>query len=169
MKRFLHSLRVPVLAVAMLGMLAIPGFAQTVGTKTTLSGAVTAAQPTIIVASATGFAVGYQVWIDQELMRVVSVNGTTITVQRGFRGTGSQAHATSEFVLVSPETAAETHFLSYDPDHGAACTRGVGQARVLPWVNIRTGVNWNCWGNSQGWHGSHTAPVTYNSTTDGTP
>lgn len=63
-------------------------------TQTTLSAAVTVDQNSIVVASATGFAAGNYVLIDQEIMMVQSsyVSGTTIPVLRGKEGTATSAH-----------------------------------------------------------------------------
>jgi hypothetical protein len=64
-------------------------------TTTTLSAAVTTADREIKVASATGFAAGSFVKVDQELMRVVQtyLSGTTIPVIRGVEATATAAHA----------------------------------------------------------------------------
>ena len=70
-------------------------------TATTLSAAVTNVQNTITVASATGFAAGNFVLIDQELMLVSNsyVSGTTIPISlRGVDGTAAVAHASSALV-----------------------------------------------------------------------
>jgi len=71
-------------------------------TLTTLNGAVVVDQNTIAVASATGFAAGSIVQIDQEVLQVQKgyVSGTTIPVLRGLDGTATQAHATAAQVKV---------------------------------------------------------------------
>ena len=63
-------------------------------TTTTLAAAVAVDQNFIVVASATGFAAGNYVLIDQEVMIVQSsyVSGTTIPVGRGKEGTQTAAH-----------------------------------------------------------------------------
>jgi hypothetical protein len=63
--------------------------------RTTVTSAVTTADTSIIVSSATGFAAGYIVRIDDEMMRVGAsyVSGTTIPVLRGQDGTVVKAHA----------------------------------------------------------------------------
>lgn len=70
-------------------------------TSTTLSSAVAVTDTSIVVASATGFAAGNYVLIDQELMQVVQtyVSGTTVGVTRGQNGTATAAHVTSAKVL----------------------------------------------------------------------
>lgn len=63
-------------------------------TATTLSAAVAVNDNSIVVASATGFAAGSQVLVDQENMQVAQnyVSGTTIPVLRGRDGTATVAH-----------------------------------------------------------------------------
>lgn len=71
-------------------------------TTTTLSSAVSVSDGSIVVASATGFAAGSFVLIDQELLKVVQtyVSGTTIGVLRGQNGTVTAAHVASANVTV---------------------------------------------------------------------
>ena len=77
-------------------------------TATTLSAAVTTTDQTITVASATGitapnFQTGSGItWlrIDQELMLVLGVSGTLITVLRGQNGTPVQAHVINTGVQI---------------------------------------------------------------------
>lgn len=71
-------------------------------TLTTLSGAVIVDQNTISVASATGFAAGSFIQIDQEILQVQKgyVSGTSIPVIRGLDGTATQAHPTGAQVKV---------------------------------------------------------------------
>jgi hypothetical protein len=75
--------------------------------RTTLSTAVTVADTSIVVASATGFAAGNLVRVDGELMKVTKgySSGTTIPVLRGQDGTAVIAHAKTAGVIVG--TAAE--------------------------------------------------------------
>jgi hypothetical protein len=62
--------------------------------RTTASSAILASDTSIVVASATGFAAGYLVRVDEEIMRVSTayVSGTTIPVIRGQNGTRVLAH-----------------------------------------------------------------------------
>ena len=66
-------------------------------TTTTISAAVAVNDTSITVTSATGFAAGSSVLIDQELMKVAQsyVSGTTIPVLRGQDGTVTAAHKAS--------------------------------------------------------------------------
>jgi hypothetical protein len=66
-------------------------------TTTTLSAAVAQSDVSIVVASATGFAAGNLILIDQEVMQVSKnyVSGTTIPVQRGLDGSAQTTHKAS--------------------------------------------------------------------------
>lgn len=70
-------------------------------TATTLSGAVVVDQNTISVASATGFAAGNLIRIDDEILEVSSdyISGTSIGVLRGREGTATTAHPTAALVV----------------------------------------------------------------------
>lgn len=71
-------------------------------TTTTLSSACALNDSSIVVASATGFAVGYKVLIDGEEMEVSKAytSGTTIPVYRGRGGTPQAAHVVTANVTV---------------------------------------------------------------------
>lgn len=72
-------------------------------TTTTLSAALTASGQSIVVASASGFAAGSYVKIDQEFVRVAKsyVSGTTIPLDgRGLNGTIAAAHVSGANVVV---------------------------------------------------------------------
>lgn len=72
-------------------------------TQTTLASAMAIDDSKIVVASATGFAVGYPVRIDDEMFQVTKgyVSGsTTVPLLRGQQGTIARAHPTSAKVLV---------------------------------------------------------------------
>jgi hypothetical protein len=73
-------------------------------TATTLAGAVVVDQNTITVASATGFAAGSLIRVDDEVMQVASnySSGTSIGVLRGRDGTAGKAHASGANVVVGP-------------------------------------------------------------------
>jgi hypothetical protein len=75
-------------------------------TSTTLSGAITASQTSFAVASATGItAPNFQtgagitlIQIDQEQMLVTAINGTFVSVVRGYNGTAGAAHVSGALV-----------------------------------------------------------------------
>lgn len=156
----MKTLRSILIAVALLALPALAS-AQAIVTKTTLSNAITATQTTFVVASATDFAAGAYLWADREVMQVRSVSGTNITVTRGQMGTSVAAHAASETLFVSTATTVSAWHVAGDPDYGATCTRGTGQASVLPWFNAATGTVWSC--QTTTWNGTNTALITFNS------
>lgn len=83
-------------------------------TTTTLSSAVTATDRQIVVASATGFAAGNRILVDQEVMRVSKAysSGTTILLDgRGLDGTVVGAHVTTANVT----TGTSQDFASAGP------------------------------------------------------
>ncbi len=93
MKAFLLSV------VALVGAFVAPTGAAI--TSTTAAAAITQSAQTIQVASATGIAVNTTVLlVEQEIMAVVAVSGTTITVQRGASGTKALAHTSGSTVFI---------------------------------------------------------------------
>ncbi len=145
---------------AILGMLtAAAAFAQNNSlVATTLSAASTATAGSIQVTAATGITAGsfssgtagsvlYVVEVGQqagEAMVVTGVSSTTITVQRGTKGTRAAAHASGALVLIG---TAANWFYSVDPI--GACTRSA--TYVAPYVNILTGRQWICSTESNTW------------------
>lgn len=78
-------------------------------TTTTLAAAVGINDASVTVTSATGFAAGYMLRVDQEVMKVAQnySTGTTIPVLRGVNGSASAAHASGANItslLASDET-----------------------------------------------------------------
>lgn len=135
--------------------------AQTLITNTTLAAALSATAQTMTVASATGFTVGNNAWIDQELVQITSVNGVAIGIQRGQTGTAARAHANARRVL----TGNIAHFQQTDPlTLNGTCARGAGEAAFSPWINVRTGVISVCGAfTATAWTQTLTAPLTLNS------
>lgn len=133
-----------ILSIALL--LALPAFGQTILTITTLSSAVSsttqaAQNQKIVVASATGISAptnlqpNTDLWIDNELMAVEAVSGTTITVRRGLSPSKASPHASGALVFVGPPPAF------FGKPEGAAggdpqgsCTRG--NLLYLPFINV---------------------------------
>lgn len=68
-------------------------------TRTTLSGAISVNDTLLRVASATGFAKGELLKVDDEFMETTEVSGTNISVIRGVNGTVAKAHAVSAGVV----------------------------------------------------------------------
>lgn len=84
-------------------------------------------------------------YIDRELMQVISVNTTakTVVVLRGVSGTQSAAHAASAIVVAGAPAA----FLNYDPEGVCstnAPTSPTANVPALPTINTRTGNQWLC-------------------------
>ena len=150
------------LAAALVLGSVVPSAAQTLAAATTLSAAIDGTQTTFAVASATGVTAGNNLIVDQEVMAITAVTGTTVTVRRGQMGTAAQSHANAERVY----SGASNHFQVRDPSVGAACTRGTGDAAYQPYFNVRSGVNWVCLASGV-WNGVSTMPITYNSTQNG--
>ena len=159
------TLRIAATAALMLCM-AGPAQAQRLLTTTTLSANVAVADNVIQVTSSTGFTVGQLVFVDWEVMRIDSLNGvagtsTLINVARGRDGTARRAHDNATVVIVS---LINTDFHNTDPDWGADCVRGTGQAAILPWINTTTGDISNCaTSGTAAWTITNVAPKTYGS------
>jgi hypothetical protein len=80
---------------------------------TTLNGAITNAQTTITVASASGFPTSgnYSIQVDNELMTVTGGQGTTTwTVTRGAGGTSAAAHSSGAAVVSATPVTASTSY-----------------------------------------------------------
>jgi hypothetical protein len=133
--------------------LAGAAFAQTALTSTTLSTATDNKQVTVVVASATGFnapglaqakgGVGGMstanltvLYVDREVMDIVAVSSTTITVRRGTQGTAATAHASGATVRVGPAS----NFALADPV--GTCTRTL--VPYVPVINVKTGEGFDC-------------------------
>ena len=142
-------------------MVCVSAEAQTIITQTTLNGAVTASQTSIVVTSATGWTVNNYAWIEHEAMQIRVVSGTTITVSRGVLGTRQAAHATGKPIL----TGASGHFLNMGPLHSPPigyCVRA--SQSYLPVIDVTSGNIWTCDGTGQ-WIGTNVAKLTYDSLT----
>lgn len=85
------------------------------------------------------------IYVDRELMQVISVNTTAKTVQviRGVSGTQASAHISGALVLA----AAPPAFQNYDPE--GSCTQSSVPAN--PWINTRTGNQFQCSAKTGQW------------------
>jgi hypothetical protein len=147
MKRILNFM----LVVLVLAGLAVHGYAQgNAPTTTTLSAAVTDRATSLTVASATGISastatVEYLIYVDHELMRVIGLSSTTLTVQRGI-GTPATAHKSGSYVIFGAANQATTGtvvggpFVQSSPT--GSCTRA--SYPTLPLINTVTGEWHNC-------------------------
>jgi hypothetical protein len=117
--------------------LVMPAAAQTTLTQTTLSSAVsTTAQNLIAVASASGItATSSFIFVDKELMAVNAVNGTQLSVTRGYNGTLAQTHNSGATVYAGNAP------LFYNVDPQGACVAG---NQTVPVISQFTGREWNC-------------------------
>ena len=144
-------------AVLLLCLTSVPALlAQTTITTTTLSAAIDKTQTTFTVASATGFATGSLCYVGNELMYIISVSSTRITVERGYDGTRATGHRASQTIFVG----APERFRKSDPDWDEACVRS-SQLYNL-WVNAVNGNVWRC-DESGRWFGSNPMILAYNS------
>ena len=106
--------------------------------STTLVAAIDSKTTGITVASATnitapnftsGVGITY-LWVEQEMMLVLGVAGTLVTVQRGYNGTASSAHGASAPVLSG-----------LPADFGAVAVPIKAQTDALPPAGLREALN----------------------------
>lgn len=176
------------LAVLTLALALIPSlaFGQTAATQTTLSANISSGQTVFTLASVTGItgqgainnptggvsggnAITTDLYIDRELIAVVSVNTTakTVSVLRGQGGSQASAHASGVMVLAATPQA----FFNYDPEGYCGSTiinnqpGNPGQPPAYtPWINQRTSAQWLCSSVTNTW-----VPGFGNPGTSGTP
>lgn len=132
--------------------------AQTATTQTILSAAITSATANqITVASATGITASSQTsnfacWTDGEFLRITGVNGTTLTVVRGYQTTRATTHLTSSVVWCGVMGASAggigNPFGNITPVPGSQCTST--QYSYLPIINYQTGDWSNCLTSARG-------------------
>ena len=88
-------------------------------------------------------------YIDRELMQVVSVNTTakTVSVLRGQGGSQASAHAANVVVIIGTPSA----FIDYDPEGYCGTITGPAVNQLYntppstnPWINQRTSNQWIC-------------------------
>lgn len=147
-KKLVRAFSLSLLAIA---ALAVPSFAQTALTQTTLNGAVNNRQTTVTLTSVTGLVVptlpgspSSVIYVGDEAMGVTSLNTTTkqVGVIRGTLGTRAAAHPTADMVLYANVTPQFTAFYPQDPPYNGACTAAATLS--TPWVNVLTGAQWLC-------------------------
>ncbi len=154
--------------LTLLGLVATLGAQSYVLSNTTLSGAITATQTTLVLASASvssgatvpAPAVGQCLMDDTEVMRITAVSGTTMTVSRA--PVNPVAHATSSVIWTGPCQL----FKSTDPPV-AAVNATAGQqlcsTQPRPWINVTNGNVWICNTMNNGWRGTNAITFTYGS------
>ena len=145
-----------ILVLALLVLTAAPLSAQTFLTNTTLSSPVTSTtQNQWVVASATNIEVGGQLYVDQEVVTVTAVSGTTITV---FRSQRPMLHSASAVVFVATKAQSRTNFVTHDAARrSGVCSTSTSSANatalagmILPVVDTDTGDMYGCRRNGAG-------------------
>ncbi len=134
-----------ILAALLLAVGLVSG--QTAIGTTTLSAAITASQTTFAVASATGITsqtAQSQVLllIDRELMQVLTVSGTTVTVNRGRNGTAAAGHLSGATVYRGFPAAFTSNINRAEPS--GSCTRG--NLAYVPVIVFPSGNKYDCLG-----------------------
>lgn len=109
---------------------------------TTLSASVGPLDQAVNLASTSGVLPGYRLYIDRELMRVLSIGvGTWVNVQRGVDGTATTSHASSATVTIGQAD----QFYSQDPTGPPP-----SEVPVTPWINVINGTQWTAQGDETG-------------------
>ena len=122
-------------------------------TNTNLAVAISNSSDRVIsVISATGFVVGYGLYIDREFMIITGISGTNISVVRGAGGTRATPHLIGTVLYVAPKS----YFTTYDRS-GAGVN---ADQEVSPYINIITGDVWSVIGGK--WYAGNTYAATTN-------
>lgn len=140
----------------LLVFVAVPAFAQTATTQTTLSTAINGTATSFTLASVTGIAAGSEVcFADAPDCRLVTaVSGTTVTATPGgVDGTRQAAHPAGAIVFASaagaPSSSTASPFIHGSPTGsptGNSCTRTSQQ--LLPLYDVDTGNIWDCYADN---------------------
>lgn len=125
--------------------------AQATLAQTTLSAAVDGTSSTVKVTAAGSIVAGWVLYVDTEAMQVISISGTTVTVQRGAYGTQAQPHAVGSVLYNGPAQ----HFASVEKN--GACT--ASEQLALPRINVITGSVANCVDGK--WRSNNLNPIAY--------
>lgn len=128
--------------------------------NTTLAAAVSQTATTVTLTSASASSgssfgapsAGQCLFVDRELMTIVSMASTVATVRRGL--TNGSPHASGATVFTAPCAMFKT--ADPVPSGNVDCTMQPG-----PWINVNNGNMWFCSVNR--WIGANAAPLTYNS------
>lgn len=152
-------------SLVVLGLLLVAScaFSQTILTNTTLSTALHRGIKgvNLTLGSITGIVAGTDLYVDSELMQVVSVpaTGTTIYVIRGYGGTAEMFHSSGATVWIIPAAAAPYALITQDfgQDPAGTCARGgaslsgglptANSTLYLPIFDTRTATVFDCIGN----------------------
>lgn len=126
-----------ILLLALAASLSVFGQSNTLS-STTLSAALTASSLVnqVTVGSAPSLTLPYEIYVDREAMRVTSVNGSVLTVVRGYNNTLVAAHNSGQIVYAGQLS----WFGTADPTSG--CTASALWSSPL--INVETGTLWTC-------------------------
>lgn len=113
---------------------------------TTLTYAANDSDSAVILGSTSGITSGVRLYIDRELLTVISLGlatnlGTSVNVLRGVDGTGSSRHPSGSTVTIG----RGDQFYASDP---AGLPPDV--VLVSPWINVITGTSWTAQGDETG-------------------
>lgn len=156
MKTLMHILKRFVLFAVFVLVGAVPVFAQTATTQTSLTTAITDNTRQIVLGSATSADVGGRLYVDQESMDITAVNSTTISVTRGAHGTAVQNHAVSALVWVVAKSTVSNVFTG--KRRTVICT--ATNEAFLPQIDEVAGDIWYC--NGSTWTAINWGRVSYN-------
>ncbi len=156
--------RLAAVLLAVLSLLVVPLHAQQYTlSNTTLNGAIDNVQTTLVLGSASASsgssfgapAAGQCLFMDNELMTIMSMSSTTATVRRAT--VGATTHANSAVIYTAPCNA----FKAADPPArggNANCS-----AQPAPWINVNNANVWWCNRAANTWAGTNFVKFTYNS------
>lgn len=110
---------------------------------TTLNQSCGASDSQIKVASTSGLTAGIRLWVDRELMSVVSLGAVSpwVNVRRGVDGTAGAAHSLGSTLTVG----SADQFYESDPVGAPP-----NVVLVSPWINVRSGDVWFAQGEALG-------------------
>jgi hypothetical protein len=171
-----------VIALCFVALFASFAFGQTILTTTTLSAAVSSSSSqTFGLTSATNVNAPSAsdttkltfLYVDRELVQVVSVSGTSARVIRGLQGTAATTHASGAIVFVIPAYLSASQGGPYGIAQGApsgSCTRA--NEVSLPRINYVSGIISDCnggqWVNGDALSTTRSLAVFQNPATGGT-
>lgn len=167
MKRNLHRLMIA--SVVALGLTWLPVLPQAQGapyslTRTTLSAAMSVTASTAVLTSVTAYSGAlamaapsatsgtFSLFIDRELMDVVSLSSTTVTVRRATGGILGP-HPNAAPVWWGPSGKFQA-----GPPPGQTCASPVS---IVPWIDVQSGIKWLC--RSSLWNGTINDNIAFNS------
>lgn len=130
------------LVLTLLTFAAVPVSAQTYLTTTTTSVAITSTtQDSFVVGSATDIEAGGALLIDHEVMNVVSVSGTRVTVTRAQRPT---THVSGSRVIIAKRSQKATTFLAHEAALSLVGSCAASSYPFLPKIDTELGDVYLC-------------------------